>query len=184
MKKFVIPILLRILAVPTLFIIAIILDYFLFSPKGKNPALIETEYATAILMFAIILILFSFFFIDIIINSRQQKYFLVIFDGTFMIAILMYYLIGFGFTSFYEIFETEKEKELSLDSSKFYKYADGFHISDIITINENMKIKNDTIYIFNEPKAVIDKHENRLFSDNILWIKDLNSENIGRYVEK
>ncbi len=66
-----------------------------------------------------------------------------------------------------------------------WKYSDGAWISDWLNFEDNfLSIRNDTIFINDSAKAIIDKVEKRLFADNLLFVVDINNQEIGRYSMK
>lgn len=72
------------------------------------------------------------------------------------------------------------------NKNTFWKYAEGYHIGDVIAIDyKNNQIKNDTIYFKNKAVAAVISIENRILSnDKVLIIKDINSTKTSRYIEK
>ncbi|MBA5793200.1 hypothetical protein H1R17_08475 [Flavobacterium sp. xlx-214] len=78
------------------------------------------------------------------------------------------------------------DKIIYLDDDSSFKYSEGFHLNDVITFSVNdYYLQNDTIYQNQKPVALLIKIEQRyLIGDIVLHIKDLQSNNIGRYIEK
>ena len=66
-----------------------------------------------------------------------------------------------------------------------WKFRDGYSIGDVFNIDNNYtKIINDTIYQNEKPIAIFVKFERRFFADNVLTIKNLTENKIGKYCEK
>lgn len=71
-----------------------------------------------------------------------------------------------------------------LKSVKLWKYRDGFYMGDVIDFNqEDIKVKNDTIYLKNAAVGIVDKIEKRI-GDKVLHIKNPKDGATGTYVSK
>ena len=77
---------------------------------------------------------------------------------------------------------TDKE---SFVENKNWKYSNGYWFGDFIFFEKKTsRIFNDTLFINEKPFAIIDKIEKRFFADNILNLRSLTENKIGRYCEK
>lgn len=65
----------------------------------------------------------------------------------------------------------------------FWKYRNGYYIGDVFKFGKYYKIKNDTIYNNQIPKAVIIKIKTRI-SDKLMMLKEINGDSIGYYCSK
>jgi len=78
------------------------------------------------------------------------------------------------------------DRIIYLDDDSSFKYSEGFHLNDVITFSvSDYYLLKDTIYQNQKPVALLIKIEQRyLIGDKVLYIKDLQSSNTGRYIEK
>ena len=64
-----------------------------------------------------------------------------------------------------------------------WKYGQGFHIGDWLIFYEYYQLRNDTIFIQDQPRAVIiDDQFSRV--DSKFTIKDIQSDSLGVYYRK
>ncbi len=69
----------------------------------------------------------------------------------------------------------------------WWKFGEGYYIGDVLNFNnENLIIKNDTLFLNNKPKAIIiTQTESFLgFTDRSIIIKSLESNEKGTYFQK
>ncbi len=64
-----------------------------------------------------------------------------------------------------------------------WKYGSGYHLDDFIIFDEMFRIKNDTIYLKDEAKAIIVSIR-KYDSEVVLKIKSLSNNEIGIYHAK
>lgn len=64
-----------------------------------------------------------------------------------------------------------------------WKYREGFHIGDVIILDSNFMLKNDTIYSNKIPVALFVETKLRI-SDRLLIISNINGELLGSYCSK
>ena len=82
------------------------------------------------------------------------------------------------------IFSCSRENEIK--NVRFWKFSGEEHLGDLLMFNsKNFTISNDTIYENKVPVFKIIEFENRfLIGDKVLRLKEINTNNIGRYVSK
>lgn len=76
-------------------------------------------------------------------------------------------------------------KEKALKKAKFWKFADGDYVQDIIIFDENYSLKNDTIYYFEKPEyLLLDYNNNLLFGPEEIRIQPIRTNFKSRFVAK
>lgn len=75
-------------------------------------------------------------------------------------------------------------KDDKLYSRGFWKYSKGFYMGDLLDFKTgHLEVKNDTLFLDNFPVAVVQKIESNIFVKR-LYIRGIDSNEIGIYVEK
>lgn len=81
-------------------------------------------------------------------------------------------------------FQFSSCKGEKLEVEGFWKYSEGFYIGDVLDFKvKHLEIRKDTVFRNNRPVAQIQKIENNFFVKR-LYIKSINSNVTGVYVEK
>jgi hypothetical protein len=84
--------------------------------------------------------------------------------------------------SFFLVSCNVDESDLQNSTWKIYKKS-SYDFGDMISFDD-MVVKNDTIFLNNEPVYEIIEYRNRYFIDEFITIKNLKTQNSATYIKK